>query len=118
MRDQAYIALVRPVDDLIPKAEWPKSMAIFTVNNVIGLSGRGNMIKSAGEHGIKVAVDETYNIPLSDSTPLVSRARANGAEVLACMSMFDGGVMIVRNSKAMNYNSKLIFQLLASTIPA
>jgi branched-chain amino acid transport system substrate-binding protein len=118
MSEWVYIALVKVLDDLIPKGEWPKSIAILTMNNVIGLSAKGNLIKTVEERGVKVVVDEVYNLPLSDATPLVSKARANGAELLACMSMFDDGVMIMRAAKAMNYNPKLIFQQLASRIPA
>jgi len=113
-----YIALVGVLDDLIPKKEWPKSMAIFTMNTVIGQAPRVNVVKSAEERGIKVVVDEIYNLPLSDATPMVSRAKMKRAELLACMSFFDDGVMIMRAAKAMNYNPKLIFQILASTIPA
>jgi branched-chain amino acid transport system substrate-binding protein len=63
-------------------------------------------------------VDETYNLPLSDATPLVSRAKGRGAEVLACLSMFDDGVMFSRAAKAMNYNPKLLWHQLASLQPA
>ncbi len=118
MSEWVYIALAGMLDDLIPKTEWPKSMAIFTMNNVIGLSARGNVIKAAEDRRIKVVVDETYNLPLSDATPLLSKAKGRGAEILSCMSMFDDGVMIMRAAKAMKYNPKLIFQQLASTIPA
>jgi branched-chain amino acid transport system substrate-binding protein len=116
--DHMYIPLQGVLDDLIPKAEWPKSMAILTMNNVIGLSGKGNIIKSFQERGIKVVVNETYNLPLGDSTPLVAKAKEKGAEALCCMSFFDDGVMLARSAKAMNYNPRLLFQLFAPTIPA
>jgi len=118
MSEWVYIALAGILDDLIPKGEWPKSMALLTMNNVIGLSAKGNVIKSAEEHGIKVVVDETYNLPLTDATPLVSKAKGRGAELLSCMSFFDDAVMIMRAAKAMKYTPKLIYQQLASTIPA
>ena len=63
-------------------------------------------------------VDETYNLPLSDATPLVSKARVKGAEILCCLSFFDDAVMIMRAAKAMNYNPKLIFQQAVATLPA
>ena len=63
-------------------------------------------------------MDEIYNLPLSDATPLVSKAKMRGAEVLACMSFFDDGVMILRAAKAINYNPKIIFEIVATTIPA
>ena len=118
MSDWAYLSLVGLLDDLIPKADWPKSMAILTMNNVTGLSARGPLIKSIEERGIKVAVDETYNLPLADATPLVSKAKMKGAEILACVSAFDDGVMITRASKATRYNPKILWQMLASRLPA
>jgi len=114
----AYIGLAGVLDDLIPKNEWPKSMAILTMNNSIGLEARGNVIKAAQERGIKVVVDETYSFPLSDATQLVSKARATGAELFACMSLFDDGIMITRTAKSMNYNPKLFFHLAAPLTPA
>ncbi len=113
-----YISIMGVLDDLVPKENWPKSIAILNMNTVVGLSQRENIIKAADQRGIKVVVDEVYNLPLSDATPLVSKAKMRGAEMLACMSFFDDGVMIMRASKAMNFKPKLIFQMIASTIPA
>ena len=118
MSEWVPLSLSGILDDLIPKGEWPKSVAIMTMNNVIGLSARGNLIKMADDRGIKIVVDETYNLPLSDATPLISKARGKGAELLCCMSMFDDAIMIIRAAKAMNYNPKLIFQMLAAILPA
>jgi len=118
MSDWVYIALTGTLDDLIPKSEWPKSMAIFTMNNVIGLSARGNMIKPMEDRGVKVVVDETYNLPLSDATPMVSKAKGRGAEILCCLSFYDDAIMLMRAAKAMNYHPKLLFQQIASTTPA
>ena len=118
MSDWIYVCLGGILDDLIPKAEWPKSIALLTSNNVMGLSARGNIIKAMEERGVKVVVEETYNLPLSDATPLVSKAKAKGAEILCCLSFFDDAIMIMRAAKAMNYNPKLIFQQTASILPA
>ena len=118
MSEWVYLSFAPVLDELIPKQDWPKSMAMLTMNNVIGLSARPNMIKAFEERGVKVVVNETYNLPLSDATPLVSKAKGMGAEILACMSFFDDGVMITRAAKAINYNPKLYMQQLASRIPA
>ena len=118
MSEWVYIPLAGVLDEIIAKDQWPKSMAILTMNNVIGLSARGNVINSAKERGINVAVDETYNLPLTDATPLVSKAKGSNSDLLVCMSFFDDAVMIMRAAKAMNYQPKMIYQILASTIPA
>ena len=118
MSEWVYLSFVPVLDELIPKKDWPKSIAMLTMNNVIGLGARPNMIKAFKERGVKTVVNETYNLPLSDATPLVSKAKGMGAEILACMSFFDDGVMITRAAKAMNYNPKLYMHQLASRIPA
>jgi branched-chain amino acid transport system substrate-binding protein len=118
MSDWVYLSFGGVLDDLIPKPEWPKSIALLTSNNVMGLAARGNIIKAMEERGVKVVVDETYNLPLSDATPLVNRAKGRGAEILCCLSFFDDAVMIMRAAKNINYNPKLIFQQLASIVPA
>jgi len=118
MSEWVYFAFGGVLDDLIPKSEWPKSIALLTSNNVMGLSARGNIIKAMEERGLKVVVDETYNLPLSDATPLVTKAKGRGAEILCCLSFFDDAIMIMRAAKSINYNPKLIFQQLASIVPA
>ena len=118
MAEWIYLPIAGILDDLIPKAEWPKSIALLIANNVMGLAGRANIIKVMEERGVKVAMDETYNLPLNDATPLVSRAKGRGAEFLCCLSFFDDAVMIMRAAKTINYSPKLIFQQVASIVPA
>ncbi len=118
MAEWIYLPIAGILDDLIPKAEWPKSIALLIANNVMGLAGRANIIKVMEERGVKVAMEETYNLPLNDATPLVSRAKGRGAEFLCCLSFFDDGIMIMRAAKALNYNPKLIFHQIASIVPA
>jgi branched-chain amino acid transport system substrate-binding protein len=116
--DWIHMSLTGVLDDLIPKADWPKSMAVLTMNNIAGLSARVPLIKAAEQHGINVVVDEVYNLPLSDATPLVSKAKSKGAEVLCLLSVFDDGAMIMRTAKAIRYSPKLIWNTMASKVPA
>ena len=109
---------VASVFDLIPKQNWPKTAAILTMNNVIGLSATPNIVKAFEDHGVKVAVNEVYNLPLSDATPLVSKAKGHGAEFLVVQGFFDDTVMIVRESKAQRYEPKVIWNIIASQVPA
>jgi branched-chain amino acid transport system substrate-binding protein len=114
----SYLSIAGIFDDLIPRANWPKTIGFLTMNNVIGLSTVPNVIKAMEERGVKVAVNEVYNLPLSDATPLVSKAKEKGVEFLVCLSFFDDMVMIMRSAKAMRYNPKLIWNIVASMVPA
>jgi branched-chain amino acid transport system substrate-binding protein len=118
MGEWSYLSVGGLLDDLIPKKDWPKTAAMLTMNNVIGLAAVPNVIKSLEEHGVKVVVNETYNLPLSDASPLVSKAKGRGGEFLICQSFFDDMVMIMRSAKALRYNPKIIWNILASRIPA
>jgi len=118
MSEWTVIAVAGPLEDLIPKAQWPKTAAVCAMNNVIGVSTRPSVVQWLEKNGIKVVVDEIYNLPLSDATPLISKAKGRNAELLLCFSFFDDGVMLTRAAKAMNYNPKMIYHLIASTIPA
>ena len=118
MSDWVYLALGGILDSLIQKTKWPQSIAFLTANNVMGLSARGNLVEAMEARGITVVVNETYNLPLSDANPMVSKAKGRKAEILCCLSAFDDGVMIMRAAKAMNYNPKLIYQQTAALTPA
>jgi len=118
MGEWAELSVGGLFDDLIPKAQWPKSAAILTMNNAVGLAHVGNIVKTLEKHEVKVVVNETYNIPLSDAGPLVSKAKGRGAEVLIVPGFFDDTVMIMRQAKAQRYNPKIIWNILASRIPA
>ena len=112
------MALTGVIEDLIPMADWPKSMAVMSMNDLASQPKRSAIIKWAEERGIKVVVDESYNPPLSNATPLVNKAKMKAAEVLVCFTAFDDGVMITRACKALRYNSKIIYHQIASRIPA
>jgi branched-chain amino acid transport system substrate-binding protein len=118
MGEWSYLSVAGLLDDLIPKKDWPKSASLLTMNNVIGLSSIPNVVKSLQDRGVKIAVNETYNLPLTDATPLVSKSKGTGAEFLIVQGFFDDTVMIMRAAKAMRYNPKIIWNILASRIPA
>ena len=44
--DWIYMSLTGVLDNLIPKTDWPKSMAVLTMNNIAGLSARAPLIKA------------------------------------------------------------------------
>jgi branched-chain amino acid transport system substrate-binding protein len=118
MGEWSYLSVAGLLDDLIPKKDWPKTAALLTMNNVIGLSAVPGVVKALEDRGVKVTVNETYNLPLSDATPLVAKAKGRGGEYLICQSLFDDMVMIMRSAKAQRYNPKIIWNILASRIPA
>ena len=118
MGEWSYLSVAGLFDDLILKKDWPKSAALLTMNNVIGLASVPTIVKALEDRGMKVVVNETYNLPLCDATPLVSKAKGMRAEFLIAQGFFDDTVMIMRVAKAIRYNPKMIWNILASRIPA
>jgi branched-chain amino acid transport system substrate-binding protein len=118
MADWAGIALGGILDDLIPKANWPKGVAIFTMNNVIGQMAKNVVVPAVEKRGLKIVVNEVYNLPLSDAMPLVNKARAAKAELMINNSNFDDDLMLVQAAKTMRYEPKLVFHQIAPALPA
>ena len=55
------MALIGVIEDLIPKTDRPKSMAVLAMNDLASQPKRSAIIKWAEQHGMKVVVDESYN---------------------------------------------------------
>jgi branched-chain amino acid transport system substrate-binding protein len=68
--------------------------------------------------GIKLVIDEKYNLPLPDATPLVVKAKQMKCDILFSNGFFADGVMTIRAAKALDYNPKAIVQGVGSVIPA
>ena len=114
MGEWSYLSISGLFDDLIPKAQWPKTAALLTMNNVIGLSSLPTVTKALADRGVKITVNETYNLPLSDATPLASKAKGTGAELIIIQGFFDDTVMIMRAAKRASTGCRtpaLIFSL-------
>jgi branched-chain amino acid transport system substrate-binding protein len=68
--------------------------------------------------GVMKVIDEKYNLPLPDATPLVVKAKQMNCDLLFSNGFFADGVMTVRAAKALKYNPKAIVQGIGSVIPA
>lgn len=101
----------------VPKDQRPKKAAVYTMNNPIGasLDAVKPKIKALG---IEIVIDEKYNLPLPDATPLVMKAKQNNCDILFSNGFFADGVMTIRAAKALDYNPKAIVQGVGSVIPA
>ena len=52
MSEWTVIAVAGPLEDLIPKAQWPKTAAVCAMNNVIGVSTRPSVVQWLEKNGI------------------------------------------------------------------
>jgi len=103
--------------ELIDAGQRPKTMALMSMNNAIGVAGRTSLVETAKELGIQVLMDEMYNLPLADATPLISKAKTTNADILFLNGAFDDSVMGMRTAKALGYSPKMIFNTIGSVLP-
>jgi len=68
--------------------------------------------------GIELVINEKYNLPLPDATPLVLKAKQMNCDILFSNGFFDDGVLTLKAAKALDYNPKVIVQGIGSVIPA
>ncbi|MBI5251157.1 MAG: amino acid ABC transporter substrate-binding protein [Desulfomonile tiedjei] len=102
----------------IPADQRPKKAAVYTMNNPIGTSLLDSIERWTKKLNIEKAIDEKYNLPLPDATPLILKAKQMNCDLLFANGLFPDGVMVVRAAKALDYNPKAIVQGIGSVIPA
>ena len=102
----------------LPQAEWPTKAAMITVNNAVGQAVRTSALTYFEEMGIEIVVDELDDLPLASAEPLVSKAKAEGADLFLANGFFADGVQAVRAIKALDYRPKAILQGIGSLVPA
>lgn len=104
--------------ETVPADQRPKKAAVYTMNNPIGASLMESITKWTNKLGIQIVVDEKYNLPLPDATPLIVKAKQMDCDLLFSNGVFPDGVMTVRAAKALEYNPKAIVQGIGSVLPA
>jgi branched-chain amino acid transport system substrate-binding protein len=104
--------------ETVPADKRPKTAAVYTMNNPIGASLMDSINRWTKKLGIKKVIDEKYNLPLPDATPLIVKAKQMNCDILFSNGFFSDGVMTIRAAKALNYNPKVIVQGIGSVIPA
>ena len=104
--------------ETVPADQRPKKAAVYTMNNPVGASLTGSIQKWTKKLGIEIAIDEKYNLPLPDATPLIMKAKQLNCDMLFANGFFGDGVMMIRAAKALDYNPKVILQGIGSVVPA
>lgn len=104
--------------ETVPPDQRPKKAAIYTMQNPIGASLMDSIDRWTKKLNIEKTIDEKYNLPLPDATPLILKAKQAGCDILFANGLFPDGVMIVRAAKALDYNPKALVQGIGSVIPA
>lgn len=76
-----------------------KNLAIITVTDGFGASGREQLKVSAAQKGFKIVADETYGPKDTDMTPQLTKIRASKADAIICWGTNPGPAIITKNIK-------------------
>lgn len=104
--------------ETLPEAERPKRAAIFTINNPVGAAILEPMSAELERLGIAIVVNDSYDVPLADATPLITKAKDAEADIFFANGFFPDSVQIVRSMKTLDYNPRIFAQGVGSIIPA
>lgn len=95
----------------------PKKVAVYTMNNPIGMAFMDSIYEGCKEMGIGIIIDEKYNLPSTTADPMIIKAKQSKADLLFANGMFPDRVMKIRACKALDYSPKAIVQGIGSVIP-
>jgi branched-chain amino acid transport system substrate-binding protein len=74
-------------------------VALLTVSDSFGSSGREQLKIQAAKYGIQILSDDTYGPKDTDMTPQLTKIRNNQAQTLICWGTNPGPAIIARNAK-------------------
>jgi branched-chain amino acid transport system substrate-binding protein len=92
------------------QADGLKKIAIITVQNGFGDSGRVQLQKLAGKYGLSVVADERYGGKDTDMTTQMTKIKATDAQAVICWGTNPGPAVVAKNRKQLGitiplYNS-------------
>ena len=74
-------------------------VALLTVSDSFGSSGREQLKTQAAKYGIQIVSDDTYGPKDTDMTPQLTKIRTNQSQALICWGTNPGPALITRNAK-------------------
>ncbi|MCX8085180.1 MAG: ABC transporter substrate-binding protein [Calditerrivibrio sp.] len=110
-----YVFKVAPSDDhAVQKiyeylsANKKNKVALLTVQNGYGDSGRAALLKEAKNFGIEVVADEKYSDSDKDMTSQLSKIAAKKPDAVICWGVGPAPAIIAKNFKQLNINAQLV----------
>jgi branched-chain amino acid transport system substrate-binding protein len=87
-----------------------KNIAILTVSNGFGDSGRAQLQNLAGKYGLNIVADERYGAKDTDMSAQLTKIKGTNAEAIICWGTNPGPAVVAKNRKQLDitiplYNS-------------
>ena len=84
-----------------------KSIAILTVSDSFGSSGREQLKLMAAKRGFKIVADEVYGPKDTDMTPQLTKIKSAKPDAIICWGTNPGPAIITRNMKQLGIKAQL-----------
>jgi branched-chain amino acid transport system substrate-binding protein len=91
-----YLAVAKIYENLAKRKLT--RVALLTVSDSFGSSGREQLKALASKYGIKILSDDTYGPKDTDITPQLTKIRASEAQALICWGTNPGPALVARNA--------------------
>ncbi|MRR39147.1 ABC transporter substrate-binding protein, partial [bacterium] len=99
------LAVARIYEQL--KKQKISKIAVLTVSDSFGSSGREQLTAQAKSNGIQIITDETYGPKDTDMTAQLTKIRGTQAQAIVCWGTNPGPAIIARNVKQLGLNIPL-----------
>jgi branched-chain amino acid transport system substrate-binding protein len=83
-------------------------LAILTVSDGFGSSGREQLVAHAKEYGMEIISNETYGPKDTDMTAQLTKIRSSGAQAIICWGTNPGPAVVARNVKQLGIKLPLL----------
>jgi len=90
---------VAKIYDYLQKQRKISRVAILTVSDSFGSSGREQLVKQAKSFGIQIVSDDTYGPKDTDMTAQLTKLRGGKAQAIICWGTNPGPAVVARNVK-------------------
>ena len=84
-----------------------KNIALLTVSDAFGASGREQLKIMAARHGFKIVADEVYSPKDTDMTPQLYKIKSAKPDAIVCWGTNPGPAVITRNMQQLGMKTQL-----------
>jgi branched-chain amino acid transport system substrate-binding protein len=89
------------------KGQGVKKIAILTVSNAFGDSGRQQLLEQSADYGYEIVADESFGPQDTDMTPQLTKIRALKPQAIICWGTNPGPAVIAKNMRQLGIKTPL-----------
>ena len=89
------------------KGQGVKKIAILTVSNAFGDSGRQQLLEQSADYGFEIVADESFGPQDTDMTPQLTKIRALKPQAIICWGTNPGPAVIAKNMRQLGIKTPL-----------